>query len=256
MSGMLPDEKMTPTRGSLAPESRRELRLFIASPSDCGEERRTVRMLAEELNKVFCRFFGLLLVPVGWEEIAPGLGRPQDVIDDQIGEYDILVGVMWLRFGTPTGDGDQSGTEHEFKTAYSLWKETGRPRVMFYFCDLPPESISQLDTDQFSKVQRFRQKLERIGLVRMYRERHEFEQLLRLDLQRVIRDLAARTMSDQALFRLGRRHTRPGRLRRERRRRYRDFPAGQRLLGGAGDHEDVLRSGGRLAGDEVKAGDR
>jgi hypothetical protein len=168
-----------------------EIRLFVASPSDCQRERDIVRSIAAELNEVFCPSFSIRLVPVGWESIAPSLGSPQDVIDGAIGPYDILVGAMWLRFGTPTADGSGSGTEHEFNNAYELWTRTGRPHVLFYFNDAPPEHMRDLDISQYQQVCAFREKLHNIALVKHYEGSKDFELLLRLDLQRVIRTIAA-----------------------------------------------------------------
>lgn len=175
-------------------ESRREVRLFIASPSDCHKERQIIRDLSDELNEVFCNFLRVALVPIGWESVAPGLGDPQSVIDKEIGEYDILIGVMWLRFGTPTSTGAESGTEHEFNNAYDLWQRSGKPRVMFYFNDQPPERMSDLDVAQFQRVRGFREKLEKVALIKSYNSANEFQKLVRLDLQRVIRDIAISTV--------------------------------------------------------------
>jgi hypothetical protein len=44
------------------------------------------------------------------------MGRPEQLILDQIGQYDLFVGIMWRRFGTPTGVAG-SGTEQEFDHA-------------------------------------------------------------------------------------------------------------------------------------------
>ena len=176
------------------PTFRREIRLFIASPSDCGRERQFIKDLSDELNEVFCSYFQIALVPIGWENVAPSLGEPQLVIDDAIGEYDILIGVMWLRFGTPTSSGAQSGTEHEFNNAYELWKAEGKPQIMFYFNDHPPESLSNFDLEQFQKVRVFKEKLQELALTKNYRSLTEFQKLVRLDLQRIIRDIGIKTV--------------------------------------------------------------
>ena len=59
------------------------------------------------------------LEAVRWESHCnPGVGsNVQSVINEQIGPTDIYVGIMWKRFGTPTGRAG-SGTEEEFKAAY------------------------------------------------------------------------------------------------------------------------------------------
>ena len=49
-------------------------------------------------------------------------GEPEVLINDQIGKYDIFLGVMWRRFGTPTGVAE-SGTEEEFRRALELWAQ-------------------------------------------------------------------------------------------------------------------------------------
>ncbi|MBI4675543.1 MAG: winged helix-turn-helix transcriptional regulator, partial [Chloroflexi bacterium] len=48
---------------------------------------------------------------------------------------------LWHRFGTPPGGKDPqtqkdylSGTEEEFRVAYRLWKQYGRPRIVMYRC--------------------------------------------------------------------------------------------------------------------------
>ncbi|WP_462074860.1 hypothetical protein [Nitrospira sp. CMX1] len=58
------------------------------------------------------------------------------MINDQIGEYDIFIGIMWRRFGTPTGVAG-SGTEGEFRIAYKRWQENPQIALMFYFCQEP-----------------------------------------------------------------------------------------------------------------------
>ena len=66
----------------------------------------------------------VLLELVRWEtHVAPSLGSdPQDVVNRQIGEYDLFVGIMWKRMGTPTALAT-SGTEEEFNGAYELWQQ-------------------------------------------------------------------------------------------------------------------------------------
>ena len=57
-----------------------------------------------------------------------GLGlEAQEVIDENIGDYDLFIGILWKRFGTPTKT-HESGTQQEFENALKNGKE-----VMFYF---------------------------------------------------------------------------------------------------------------------------
>ena len=54
-----------------------------------------------------------------------------------ISDADVVVGIFWKRFGTPTGDA-QSGTEHELRNAWEAWRKNGRPDVMVYFSTSRP----------------------------------------------------------------------------------------------------------------------
>lgn len=106
---------------------------------------------------------------ITWEDlVAPDIGEsPQDVINQQVGnDYDIFLGVMWSRFGTPTASAD-SGTEEEFQRAVLRHRAGEEIGVSFLIktADIPTRN---LDGIQFSKVQDFRTTLTQIGC--FYRE--------------------------------------------------------------------------------------
>ena len=92
---------------------RDEIRVFLSSPGDCEAERLAVSHVLDEMNRTVGERERLFFQLVLWEDFAPGLGsNPQAVIDEQLCGYDVLVGVMWMRFGTPIPGGLGSGTEH------------------------------------------------------------------------------------------------------------------------------------------------
>src|SRR5260370_522368 len=63
----------------------------------------------------------------------PGVGvDAQAVLQPYIGDYDVYVGVMRHRLGTPTRRA-ASGTVEEFQDARRRWEKTGRPAIFFYF---------------------------------------------------------------------------------------------------------------------------
>ena len=133
------------------PETFTKLKVFVASPGDVAPERKAVDDVATELNRGIAADRGIVLEIVKWETHAwPGFGKgPQDVINQQIGVYDIFVGVMWNRLGTPTHEA-ASGTVEEFARAYKLWKESTRPKLLFYFNRTPfdPASLEEIDDKQ------------------------------------------------------------------------------------------------------------
>lgn len=142
------------------------VRVFIASPSDVADERDITSLVVGEINRMFGNPFGLTLDAVRWETHAwPGVGEDaQDVINKQIGEFDVLVGVMWRRFGSPTKRA-KSGTGEEFKRAYDLHKKYGRPKVMFYFRTTPFYTTDLKEIAQFRQVIEFRKALEKLGVL-------------------------------------------------------------------------------------------
>jgi len=168
------------------------IRVFVASPTDVAEERDLLEDIVKELNLTWGKNFPFRLELVRWETHAyPSIGTdPQAVVNDQIGEgYDIFVGVLWARFGTPTPRSG-SGTEEEFERAHARWREDpNQVRVMFYFKDAAI-SPSEIDPDQLSKVKAFRDRLGNEGVLHWkYKSREDFTSFLRMHLSRHAQEL-------------------------------------------------------------------
>ena len=111
----------------------------------------------------------------------------QAVINEQIGDdYDIFIGIMWARFGTPTGRAG-SGTAEEFDRAYRKYLEKPRDiRIMFYFKDAPI-APSDLEPEQLILMKTFQKELGEKGTYYWtYTGRDEFAQLVRIHLGRQV----------------------------------------------------------------------
>src|SRR5580704_7895814 len=175
------------------------LRVFVASPGDVAAERDHVKAVADELNRGIAAQAGFVLEVVRWETHArPDMGRAEQLILDQIGRYDLFVGIMWRRFGTPTGVAG-SGTEEEFDQALRAWRQSGQPRLLFYFSRAPGEPPETADeATQLLKVTQFRSQVETQGLAWRYRSDAEFKDLLREHLQQILlREFAGRRPLDR-----------------------------------------------------------
>jgi hypothetical protein len=171
-----------------------QIRVFVASPGDVSEERDIASHVVGEINRVFGSSFGVQLEAVRWETHAsPDVGSDaQDVINRQVGEFDILVGVMWRRFGSPTRRA-RSGTGEEFERAYRSFKDHGRPRIMFYFRTSPFYTPDLSALAQFRKVAEFRKKLEKLGVLYWtYQTPLEFERNVREHLTRRVLEIVDR----------------------------------------------------------------
>jgi hypothetical protein len=170
------------------------IRIFVASPGDVQSERDQLGQVVQELNSTLSALVperGLMLELVRWETHArPGLGAdPQDVVNRQLSipEYDIFIGIIWRRLGTPTKRAG-SGTEEEFRIAHDSWKRNRKPReILFYFCQAPvslPETAEE--AEQLLEMTRFRNELSQEGLVWEYADRPGFADLVRPHLVQVI----------------------------------------------------------------------
>jgi hypothetical protein len=101
------------------------------------------------------------------------------VVNDQIGDYDIFVGVLWKRMGTPTTVAP-SGTREEFDRAYEHWKTKKTLPILFYFCQQPfsPPRTSD-EVEQLGQVVEFRRELSNKGLVATYGDHDAFADMVR-----------------------------------------------------------------------------
>lgn len=168
-------------------KSVERVRLLVASPGDVEAERNHVSALADELNRGVAQRQGLALEVVRWEtHVRPDLGRTQQIVFDQIGQVDIVVLVMWRRFGTPTGVAG-SGTEEEFNWCLKLWQDTGAPQVLCYFSEAPiPPPSNAAEAEQLLQVAKFRERVNGLGLCCTYDSDARFKELLREHLQSLL----------------------------------------------------------------------
>lgn len=175
------------------------VQVFVASPSDVQSERDALESLISELNRTWSTTLGIVFELVRWEtHVRPAFGAdPQSIVNAQVGDsYDVFIGILWNRFGTPTPRA-LSGTEEEFERALSR-KEGGTAlEVMIYFKDTPL-APSKIDPVQLQRVQKFRDSLpSRGGVYGVFEDEAGFQSSLRAHLaalaQRFSQDKECRT---------------------------------------------------------------
>jgi hypothetical protein len=163
-----------------------KVRLFLASPSDVQRERDSISGVLDELNNTIGNNLAFVIELVKWEtHCHPAMGRPQGIINAQIGAYGIFVGVMWKRFGTPTGKAE-SGTQEEFNLAYEEWKRDKNLHVCFYFSQAKYKLNSVGETEQAGKVLGFKADLASKGLAWDYPNAASFPHVLRRHLAMIL----------------------------------------------------------------------
>lgn len=144
------------------PATISKYRVFVASPSDLSEEREAISGVISELNSNYGNQNNIIIELLKWEtNSAPGISTEsvQTLINTDIPEYDLFIGLLWMKFGTPTKFFG-SGTEEEFELAYKKFlKDPNSIQILFYFKNALPATFNDINPDQLSKVRNFKSSL-------------------------------------------------------------------------------------------------
>jgi len=164
-------------------EPIKRIRVFLSCPSDIKEECNSVQQVIDETNKISGKHQGYMIDLVIWTTNTFG-GKaeyPQEVINQQ-NNYDILVGIIGQRIGSPTPV-SVSGTVEEINIAIESEKHH-----LLYF-NTSATNIKTLDLAQLAKVNSFKQELSDKGVLFHEFESIEiFENLFRIHLPNLIFD--------------------------------------------------------------------
>jgi Domain of unknown function (DUF4062) len=167
------------------------LRVFVASPSDVMDARKRLEKVVNELNYIWSRAIGVRLDLVKWETHAySDIGKDaQAVINEQLDEFDIFLGIMWTRFGSPTSRAE-SGTVEEFNRAQERYRlDPRKVRLMFYFKEKPPAKLREIRPEDLVAVNKFKERVSSAGVFyRTYESLPDFEKITRLDLTRQVQE--------------------------------------------------------------------
>ncbi len=140
-------------------KQRNVLTIFIGSPGDLGKERQETREVVERINNTLGRYVGLFLELRGWEDTLPGYSRPQEKITEDVRSCDLFLGLLWQRWGTPTGEKYTSGFEEEFDIALERKQNEGLIDIWLFFKDISKEFLND-PGEQLKKVLEFKSNIE------------------------------------------------------------------------------------------------
>jgi hypothetical protein len=119
-------------------------KVLIASPSDVQRERDMIRDVIYNWNYAHSEDRQLVLIPVGWEtHSAPAMGiHPQEILNKQMKDCDLLIAVFWTRLGSPTSS-SASGTVEEIERRI----EKGKPAMIYFSAE--PVRLDSVDPEQY-----------------------------------------------------------------------------------------------------------
>jgi hypothetical protein len=160
------------------------IKVFLGSPGDLGAERKIARNVQDELNRILMEHLNITIHIYGWEDTLPGKGRPQSIINKELDECELFIGMIWKRWGSsPVTDRSYtSGFEEEYFRAIKNSTDKGM-QISMYFRTFDAKEIDDAGP-QLSQVINFKNKLisSKEILFKEYDSPEEFERLLRAKL--------------------------------------------------------------------------
>jgi hypothetical protein len=132
----------------------RVLKVFLASPDDLKPERAVAETLVNGINKHINSTIGWHIALYRWEDAVPGYGRAQEIINAAVDDCTLFIGLLWERWGQPTGK-YSSGFEEEYERALARRRKTDEPEIWLVFKAPNPEKVKDPGTE-LSKVLEFR----------------------------------------------------------------------------------------------------
>jgi len=169
------------------PEEIALYRVFIATPGGLEAERRVFTRVLNNYSTAEAIPRQALFFPVGWEDTLAGVGRPQELINQDLDRCDCFVLILWDRWGTPPGGDPRytSGTEEEFRRAMEHFRDPNHSlkQIVVLFKQVDPQRLQDPGV-QLQRVLAFRAELEnsRNLLFSTFSEGTELEERLRGEL--------------------------------------------------------------------------
>jgi len=187
------------------PSELKKYRIFIASPSGLDSERKSFDSEIDQYNRNEAIPRDVFFQTIGWEQVSPGMGRPQSLINEELKECDFFVLLLYNRWGSNPGENlhrASSGTEEEYYVALECYHDKQFPMrdLACFFKSLSPEQLAEPD-EELQKVLNFKMKLEseKKQLFGTFSSTREFETLLRRALAKWLRAITGGKESEDSL---------------------------------------------------------
>lgn len=182
-----------------------EIQIFVSCPKDVNKEKGIVAKVCERVNKnLLSSNCNIHLTFRDFSEIIGKTGeRLQQIINDNITGYDIYLGLLHMRFGTPTGANNpqtdmpyESGTEEEFFIATDQKLLGKGPSEIYFFFKKQTAPNSLTEHEQAGKVLAFREKQMANNWVNKFNNTSQFEKLIMDLLTRISTNLCINNLKE------------------------------------------------------------
>jgi len=162
-------------------------KVVISYPSDVKPERTVAHGVCADISRAK-RADGVELVPFDWEDGVNHLitgDSTQKLIDGEIADADILICILWQRFGESQESlQGMTPTQWEVECALTRQQRTGRPIIKVFFKNAPYCHSTSEAATQRAAVLKFKEQLgaRKIGLFNEFCDAEDFRKRLFCDL--------------------------------------------------------------------------
>ena len=173
------------------------IRIFCASPSDVEAERADLKYAIDKFNTSLGTTFKARCEFIGWEEhtYSAAGSDPQKIINNQIDDqYDIFMGILWSKLGTPTPRSD-SGTQEEFERAISRFRNDPNSVNIGVYLKEDDVPRSMIDGKQIEKLDAFITEIQSKSDVRVLTKNFksdEFRELIYIEIIRNVSEILSK----------------------------------------------------------------
>jgi hypothetical protein len=173
-------------------DTRKIIKVFLASPGDLPEERRAAKAAVDEINKLWSDTLGYQVDLIGWEDTVSRFGRPQALINQELDRCELFIGMMWKKWGTPpTLSGPfTSGFEEEFELSVRKRRKEGKPEISLLFKEVEADRLND-PGDELKKVLSFKDKIiaEKEILFETFKDPAQLESKIRACVTKYLQNL-------------------------------------------------------------------
>lgn len=174
-------------------------KVFFASPTDVVVRQELILKLPSTFEQHYFEEKSKSRIVIRhFEQLPPQPGDPQALIDrEQLLKCQILVAVFYETLGTPVLDGETgevlspSGTAWEVGIAHNSFQENGRPVVMIYNKEDPPNVDHDYKTrdnrmEEWKRKEEYIKSISHLGLYKTYQSTAKLEYIIARDICAVI----------------------------------------------------------------------
>lgn len=172
---------------------RKIIKVFLASPGDLKVEREAAHRIVNELNRQSAGFWNAQFELVGWEDTVTRFGRAQELINQELDQCELFLGLIWQKWGSPPGGSGHaytSGFEEEYQRSLNRRAITGSPEMSLLF-KAPEDGRLQDPGPELQKVLNFKKIIidSKNLLFQEFRNQEEFEYRVRSILIEYVQSL-------------------------------------------------------------------